>query len=94
MNIYVGNLSFQTTDQELQKIFEDYGQVKSVRIITERDTGRSKGFGFLEMLEKEEAMKAIEALNGSELDGRSLKVNESRPRPNSNNHRGGSRRDR
>ncbi len=94
MNIYVGNLSFQTTDQELQKAFENYGQVDSVRIITERDTGRSKGFGFLEMPVREEAMAAIENLNGAELGGRSLKVNESRPKPASHDRRGGDRRNR
>jgi cold-inducible RNA-binding protein len=89
MDIYVGNLSYQTTDQDLQKVFGNYGTVASVRVITDRDTGQSKGFAFLEMPEKDEALKAIENLNGYELDGRALKVNESQPRPSSNARRGG-----
>lgn len=89
MDIYVGNLSYQTTDTDLEKLFGTYGSVTSVRIITDRDTGRSKGFAFLEMPEREEALKAIESLNGQELDGRALRVNESQPRPASNDRRGG-----
>ncbi|HPQ41664.1 MAG TPA: RNA-binding protein [bacterium] len=90
MDIYVGNLSYQTQSEDLEKLFGQYGTVSSVRIITDRDTGRSKGFGFLEMPEADEAAEAIENLNGFELDGRALKVNESQPRPpRSDNRRGG-----
>jgi len=89
MNIYVGNLDYQLTEDNLKAAFQAYGDVESVRIITDRDTGRPKGFGFIEMPEKEEALKAIEALNGTELGGRKITVNESRPRPQRNNRRGG-----
>lgn len=77
--IYVGNLSFQTTEHDLSELFEQVGQVESVNIITDRDTGRSKGFGFVEMGDAD-AEKAIARLNGTEVDGRSLTVNEARPR--------------
>ena len=80
MNIYVGNLSFQLSENDLNSAFEEYGQVDSTKIITDRETGRSKGFGFIEMPNQEEAEKAIEVLNGKELDGRAVKVNESKPR--------------
>jgi RNA recognition motif-containing protein len=89
MNIYVGNLDYQLTEDNLKVVFQAYGDVESVRIITDRDTGRPKGFGFIEMPEKEEALKAIEALDGTELGGRKITVNESRPRPQRNNRRGG-----
>lgn len=75
--IFVGNLSYQTTEGDLSNLFEQVGQVESVNIITDRDTGRSKGFGFLEMGE-EEADKAIAQFNGAELNGRSITVNEAR----------------
>lgn len=75
--IFVGNLSYQTTERDLSNLFEQVGQVESVNIITDRDTGRSKGFGFLEMGE-EEADKAIAQFNGAELNGRSITVNEAR----------------
>ena len=75
--IFVGNLSFQTTESDLSNLFEQVGQVESVNIITDRATGRSKGFGFLEMGE-EEADKAIAQFNGAELNGRSITVNEAR----------------
>ena len=88
MDIYVGNLSYQTQSEDLEKLFGQYGNVTSVRIITDRDSGRSKGFGFLEMPENAEAQEAIENLNGFNLDGRDLKVNESQPRPQ-NDRRGG-----
>jgi RNA recognition motif-containing protein len=81
MNIYVGNLGYDVTDNELQAAFEAYGEVESARIITDRDTGRSKGFGFVEMPEKKEALKAIEGLNETELGGRNISVNEARPKP-------------
>jgi cold-inducible RNA-binding protein len=77
--IYVGNLSYQTTENDLTNLFEQVGQVESVNIITDRDTGRSKGFGFVEM-GNEEADKAIAQFNGAELGGRSITVNEARPR--------------
>ena len=78
--IYVGNLSYQTTDVDLTNLFEQAGPVESANIITDRDTGRSKGFGFVEM-GNEDADKAIAQFNGAELDGRTITVNEARPRP-------------
>lgn len=80
MNLYVGNLSFGTTEQELREVFEAHGTVTSARIITDRETGRSRGFGFVEMSDAAGGQAAIEALNGQELDGRALNVNEARPR--------------
>ncbi|MBN1356662.1 RNA-binding protein [bacterium] len=94
MDIYIGNLSFETTGEDLQKLFEGYGTVTSARVITEKQTGRSKGFGFLEMPERDEALKAIESINGTELHGRALRVNESQPKPKSDNYGGGNRRNR
>ena len=76
--IFVGNLSFQTTDSDLNDLFAQFGEVESVSIITDRDTGRSKGFGFVAMND-ESAEKAISQLNGTELNGRQLTVNEARP---------------
>ncbi len=76
--LYVGNLSFQTTEGDLDELFAQAGEVESVRIITDRDTGRSRGFGFVEMSE-DNAEKAIAQFNGTELDGRALTVNEARP---------------
>ncbi len=81
MNIYVGNIAYRMTDDQLRTTFEAYGEVTSARIITDRETNRSKGFGFVEMPNREEAMAAIEALNGTETDGRTMTVNEARPRP-------------
>jgi len=80
VNIFVGNLAFSATDQALRQLFEAYGTVDTVNIITDRDTGRSKGFGFVEMPETQAAKAAIEGLNGHELDGRALTVNEAKPR--------------
>jgi cold-inducible RNA-binding protein len=80
MNIYVGNLSFKTSEQELRQAFEAFGQVTTVNVIADRETGRPRGFGFVEMPSAEEAQKAIEGLNGISLGGRSLTVNEARPR--------------
>ena len=77
--IYVGNLSFQTTETDLTDMFAKVGQVESVQIITDRDTGRSKGFGFVQMADDAAAEKAIAQLNGTELAGRNLTVNEARP---------------
>jgi len=82
MNIYVGNLSFSTNEDEISALFAKTGDVDSVRIITDRDTGRSKGFGFVEMANSEQAKSAIDKLNGTELDGRSLTVNEAKPKTN------------
>jgi len=79
-NIYVGNLSFQTTEQDLEAAFAAYGQVERAQLVKDRDTGKSRGFGFVEMADDAGADRAIEALNGSQLDGRSLTVNEARPR--------------
>jgi RNA recognition motif-containing protein len=78
--LYVGNLSFNTSNEDLQELFGQAGTVETVNIVEDRDTGRSRGFGFVEMSSKEEATTAIEQLNGKEIDGRSLTVNEARPR--------------
>ena len=77
--LYVGNLSFDTTTQDLEQSFSEFGTVESTNIIEDRDTGRSRGFGFVEMSSQEEAQKAIAGLNGKEIDGRELKVNEAKP---------------
>ncbi len=88
MNIYVGNLSFDTTEESLQVAFTEYGEVETARVITDRMTGRPRGFGFVEMPDKTQAEAAIKGLNDKELDGRVLTVNEARPKEN------GGRRDR
>lgn len=80
-NIFVGNLSFQTTEGDLRTAFEAYGPVSRVSIMTDRDTGRSRGFAFVEMNDDQQGDAAIAALNGSEVDGRVLNVNVARPRP-------------
>jgi RNA recognition motif-containing protein len=80
MNIYVGNLSFDTAEGDLRQAFEAYGEVSRVNILTDRYSGKSRGFGFVEMPAKEEAQAAITGLNGQELDGQTLNVNEARPR--------------
>lgn len=80
MNIYVGNLSYQADEQSLGDLFATYGEVSNVRIITDRETGRPRGFGFVEMPNDAEGQKAIDALNGQEDFGRQLKINEARPR--------------
>ena len=79
-NIFVGNLSFNTNEDELRQIFEGYGQVERVSILTDRETGRSRGFGFVEMVSDEDGEKAITALNGSQVGGRTINVNEARPK--------------
>jgi cold-inducible RNA-binding protein len=79
-NIFVGNLDFNTSEDELRKLFEPHGQVDRITILTDRDTGRSRGFGFVEMTNAEEGDKAIAALNGSQIGGRTLNVNEARPK--------------
>ena len=99
LNIYVGNLSFDTSEQELKTAFASYGAVTSAHIATDRDTGRNRGFGFVEMASQTEAQAAIAGLNGSDLHGRSLTVNQARPREaggsgsgnRSNQNGGGSR---
>ena len=80
MNIFVGNLAFSATDHALRQLFEAYGVVDEIRVITDRDTGRSKGFGFVEMPDSAAAQAAIQGLQGKELDGRALTVNEAKPR--------------
>ena len=95
-NIFVGNLSFDSTEDAIRTLFSEYGDVDRVNIITDRDTGHHRGFAFVEMLNKAEAIKAIDGLNGKDLDGRALNVNEARPRPdrhlaNDGGHRGGRR---
>jgi RNA recognition motif-containing protein len=81
MNIYVGNLSYEVTEENLKEAFEAFGKVNTVKIIKDNYTGRSKGFGFVEMSAKVEAQSAIEGLNRKDLKGRSLNVSEARPRP-------------
>ena len=81
MNIFVGNLSFETRDDGLRQAFSAYGNVSSAQVVMDRDSGRSRGFGFVEMPNDAEARAAISALNGSELGGRAMTVNEARPRP-------------
>lgn len=83
MNIYVGNLPYSTTDADLQALFQEFGSVQSAKVIIDRETHRSKGFGFVEMANSDEANKAIEALNGNEMGGRQIRVNEARPRTDS-----------
>jgi cold-inducible RNA-binding protein len=89
--LYVGNLSSGTTDSNLQNLFEPHGTVQSAKVIMDRDTGRSKGFGFVEMDSDAQAQAAITALNGHEADGRTLKVNEARPREERSDKFAGSR---
>ena len=89
MNIYVGNLSYNTTEGSLRTAFEPHGEVTSAAVISDRDSGRSKGFGFVEMADDEQARAAIKALDGSEVDGRQIKVNEARPRAEGGGGRGG-----
>ncbi len=89
MKIYVGNMSFDSSEEDLRKLFEAHGTVESVNIITDRDTGRPKGFGFVEMSNDTEAKAAIEALNGKDFGGRSLNVNEARPRTEGPRRSGG-----
>lgn len=79
-NIFVGNLSFGATEETIRALFEAHGAVERVSIVTDRDTGRSRGFGFVEMTDSGEAQNAINALNGREMDGRALTVNEARPK--------------
>jgi len=87
--LYVGNLSFNTTNSELEQMFGEAGTVQSANIIEDRETGRSRGFAFVEMSSSEEANAAIAALNGKEIDGRALKVNEAKPQEKRNGNGGG-----
>ena len=80
MNIFVAGLSFRANDADLANLFEEYGTIRSARIVTDRMSGRSKGYGFVEMDDEDEARRAISELNGAEVDGRSLSVSEARPR--------------
>ena len=89
MNIYVGNLSFDETESSLEAAFAAYGEVTSARIITDRETGRARGFGFVEMSDQTQAQAAIAALNGTSVNGRDLTVNEARPREDRGGSRGG-----
>ena len=94
MNIYVGNLSYEVNEEDLQEAFQAFGQVESTRIIKDKYSGQSKGFGFVEMPTEAEAQSAINDLNGKELKGRTLNVNEARPRTESRGGRGGQGGDR
>src|SRR5882724_879507 len=89
MKLYVGNLSFQTSSEDLQQLFAQAGTVESATVVEDRDTGRSRGFGFVEMASKEEGEKAIEQFNGTDMNGRNLTVNEARPREDRGNRGGG-----
>ena len=91
MKLYVGNISFDTTSQDLEQIFGEVGTVESTNIIEDRDTGRSRGFAFVEMSSNAEGQNAISQLDGKEIDGRSLKVNEAKPRETGGGNRGGGR---
>ena len=90
MKLYVGNLSYNTTSNDLSEMFAAHGTVESATVITDRDTGRSKGFGFVEMSSKSEGEEAIKVLGGKEIDGRALTVNEARPREERSGGGGGS----
>jgi len=94
MNIYVGNLSYNTTDDDLREAFEQHGQVDSARVIIDKFTNKSRGFGFVEMSNSSEAQNAIAKLNGATLQGRTLKVNEARPREDDRRGGGGGGRGR
>jgi len=83
INIYVGNLNYDTTEEDLRELFETHGSVDSSKIISDQFTGRSRGFGFVEMADREEGLKAIKEVDSKEFQGRSLKVNEARPRRDS-----------
>ena len=88
MNIYVGNLSYEVTEDDLKQAFEAHGEVSTANVISDKFTGRSRGFGFVEMPKEDEARAAIEALNGMDLKGRTLNVNEARPRNDRSRGRG------
>lgn len=87
MNIFIANLNYKVPSEKLQEIFEEYGEVSSAKIITDKETGRSKGFGFVEMPDDDSALKAIEDLNGVEIDGRQIVVKKAEPRKENNRDR-------
>jgi RNA recognition motif-containing protein len=88
VNIFVGNLAFTATEQDVRQLFESYGEVDTIKIITDRETGQPRGFGFVEMPDRREAQSAIEGLQGKEMGGRTLNVNEAKPRePRRDSHR-------
>jgi len=92
MNIYVSNLSYGVNDTDLRDLFAEYGEITSAKVIMDRESGRSRGFGFVEMTSDEEGQKAIDELNGAEFDGKNISVNVAKPRPprpTYNNNRGG-----
>ena len=91
MKLYVGNLSFQTSGEDLQQLFAQAGTVESASVVEDRDTGRSRGFGFVEMSSNEEGQAAISQFNGKEVNGRALNVNEAKPREDRGGNRGGGR---
>jgi cold-inducible RNA-binding protein len=93
-NLFVGNLSFQTTESELTALFQPFGQVGRVHVVTDRETGRARGFAFVEMPNDEEAAKAISSLDGKDVGGRTLKVNEARPKTERSGPRGNAGRSR
>ena len=94
MNIYVGNISFETSEDNLKTIFEEYGEVTSVKIVMDRETGRSRGFGFVEMTDDDKGRTAIAEINGKDFNGRSLRVNEARERTDNRGGGGGGGRGR
>lgn len=94
MSIYVGNLNYEVSQEDLSEVFSEYGKVKRVHLPTDRETGRKRGFGFVEMETDAEEEKAIETLDGAEWMGREIKVNKARPRENRSSFGGGGRRDR
>ena len=89
MNIYISNLSYSTEADSLQQLFAEYGEVTSANVIKDRETGRSRGFGFVEMANDADAQKAIDALNETEFEGKTINVNVARPKTDRNNNRGG-----
>ncbi|NLN02303.1 MAG: RNA-binding protein [Lentisphaerae bacterium] len=89
MDIYVGNLAYKTTDDDLRALFSEHGEVTSARGVTDRVSGQSKGFGFVEMPDRDAAQKAIDAINGNDFQGRKLRVNESQPKPREERRGGG-----
>jgi RNA recognition motif-containing protein len=89
MKLYVGNLAYSTTNANLEAMFAEFGEVQSAQVVMDRDTGRSKGFGFVEMANQQSAQAAIAALNGKDVDGRQLTVNEARPREERGGRGGG-----
>ncbi len=94
MNIYVSNLNYSTSSESLQQLFAEYGEVTSANIITDRETRRSRGFGFVEMPNDAEGQKAIEELNGTEFEGKTINVNIARPKTDRSNNNGGYNRNR